>query len=84
MWFGLLRYSVSDFEVRDAPRHYYADFFGSLVCGAALCVLEMTNGTSVDRVEWLCWLMIGVGLWTLFEYGIHRGLSWRARLHPVA
>jgi sterol desaturase/sphingolipid hydroxylase (fatty acid hydroxylase superfamily) len=66
---------------------YYADFFGSIACIAVLCVLAMSIGTWAGCAEWLIWLMIGAGLWTLMEYCIHRwlyhGVEFFVRLHDA-
>jgi sterol desaturase/sphingolipid hydroxylase (fatty acid hydroxylase superfamily) len=53
---------------------YYADFLSAFMGGFTLCVLAMAQGTWLLRGEWLASFMIGVGLWTLLEYGIHRWL----------
>ena len=53
---------------------YYADFLSSFTCSFVLCVLAMPHSTWLLRSEWLASFLIGVGLWTLFEYGIHRWL----------
>jgi sterol desaturase/sphingolipid hydroxylase (fatty acid hydroxylase superfamily) len=66
---------------------YYADFVGAATCCSFLCVVAMSQGTWLLRVEWLASLMIGVGLWTLLEYGIHRwlyhGVEFFVRGHDV-
>ena len=66
---------------------YYADFLGSFTCSFILCVLAMSHGTWIMRVEWSASLLIGVGLWTLLEYGIHRwlyhGVELFIRLHDA-
>src|SRR5450432_2300558 len=53
---------------------YYADFLSAFMGAFALCVLAMAQGTRLLRGEWLASFMIGFGLWTLLEYGIHRWL----------
>ena len=66
---------------------YYVDFLGGVTCGVFLCVLAISQGTWLLRVEWLVWLTIGIGLWTLLEYGIHRwlyhGVKLLIRLHDA-
>ena len=66
---------------------YHADLFGGLLCSGALCAIAMIEGPWFGRVEWAIWLMIGVGLWTLAEYGVHRWLYHRVgffiRLHDT-
>jgi sterol desaturase/sphingolipid hydroxylase (fatty acid hydroxylase superfamily) len=66
---------------------YYADFVGAFTCGAFLSVLAMLQGSWLLRAEWLAWLVIGVGLWTLLEYGVHRwlyhGVEFFIRGHEV-
>ena len=41
---------------------YYADFLGGFTCSFILCVLAMSHGTWLSRVEWSAALLIGVGL----------------------
>src|SRR4051812_35460520 len=54
---------------------YYLDFLSAFMGVFILCVLAVVaQGTWLLRAEWMVWLMIGVGLWTLLEYGIHRWL----------
>jgi sterol desaturase/sphingolipid hydroxylase (fatty acid hydroxylase superfamily) len=64
---------------------YYADFFASLACSVALCALAIWQGTWLGQPEWLVSFLMGVGLWTLLEYGIHRwlyhGVDFFKRLH---
>jgi sterol desaturase/sphingolipid hydroxylase (fatty acid hydroxylase superfamily) len=66
---------------------YYADFFGGFLCCALLCAAGMLQRAWLERVEWLLALIIGLGLWTLMEYGIHRwlyhGLEVLMRLHDA-
>jgi sterol desaturase/sphingolipid hydroxylase (fatty acid hydroxylase superfamily) len=66
---------------------YYADFFASLACSVALCALVVWQGTWLGRAEWLVCFVMGVGLWTLLEYGIHRwlyhGVDFFIRLHEA-
>jgi Fatty acid hydroxylase superfamily len=66
---------------------YYADFVGALTCSALLCVLAMLQGTWLLRGEWLASLIIGLTVWTLLEYGIHRwlyhGVEFFIRGHEV-
>jgi sterol desaturase/sphingolipid hydroxylase (fatty acid hydroxylase superfamily) len=64
---------------------YYADFLSAFMGGFILCVLAMANGTWLLRGEWIASLIVGVGLWTILEYGIHRwlyhGVEFFMRLH---
>ena len=54
---------------------YQVDFFMCLACVAALSWLESVSETALfGRLEWLTSLVVGVGLWTLVEYGVHRWL----------
>lgn len=66
---------------------YYADLVGGLMFSAFLGVLALSQGTWLLRLEWLSSLMIGAGLWTLLEYGIHRwlyhGVEFFIRLHDA-
>jgi sterol desaturase/sphingolipid hydroxylase (fatty acid hydroxylase superfamily) len=66
---------------------YYADFLSAFMGGLILCVLAMAQDTWLLRGGWLAWLIIGVGLWTVLEYGIHRwlyhGVEFFIRLHDA-
>ena len=66
---------------------YYADFLSAFLGGFILCVLAMARGTWLLRGEWIASLIIGVGLWTILEYGIHRwlyhGVEFFIRLHDA-
>jgi sterol desaturase/sphingolipid hydroxylase (fatty acid hydroxylase superfamily) len=66
---------------------YYSDFLVCFACSAVLCALAMSQSTWHVRVEWLVWVALGIGLWTLLEYGIHRllyhGVDFFIRLHAV-
>src|SRR6476661_4539789 len=66
---------------------YHADLFGGLLCSGVLSAIAMVEGSWFGRVEWTIWLMIGVGLWTLAEYGVHRwlyhGVGFFIRLHDA-
>ena len=66
---------------------YYADFIGAFAFSVLLCVLAMSQDTWLLRVEWLAWFVIGIGLWTLLEYAVHRwlyhGIGFFIRLHDA-
>jgi sterol desaturase/sphingolipid hydroxylase (fatty acid hydroxylase superfamily) len=66
---------------------YHADLFGGLLCSGVLCAIAMVEGPWFGRVEWTIWLVTGVGLWTLAEYGVHRwlyhGVGFFVRLHDT-
>jgi sterol desaturase/sphingolipid hydroxylase (fatty acid hydroxylase superfamily) len=66
---------------------YYADFFGGFASSLVLFALAMSHRTWVSRAEWLASLMIGIVLWTLLEYGVHRwlyhGVEFLIRLHDA-
>jgi sterol desaturase/sphingolipid hydroxylase (fatty acid hydroxylase superfamily) len=66
---------------------YYADFVGAFTCSTFLWVFAMSQGTWLLRGEWFASLMIGLGVWTLLEYGIHRwlyhGVEFFIRLHDA-
>jgi sterol desaturase/sphingolipid hydroxylase (fatty acid hydroxylase superfamily) len=66
---------------------YHADLFGGLLCSGVLCAIAMVEGPWLGRVEWTIWLVTGVGLWTLAEYGVHRwlyhGVAFFIRLHDA-
>ena len=64
---------------------YYADFLSAFMGGFILCVLAMAQDAWLLRGEWIASLIIGVGLWTILEYGIHRWLYHGVDvLHSVA
>jgi sterol desaturase/sphingolipid hydroxylase (fatty acid hydroxylase superfamily) len=60
--------------VRLGSFSYYADFVGAFTCSTFLWVLAMLQGTWLLRGEWTAWFVIGIGLWTFLEYGVHRWL----------
>jgi sterol desaturase/sphingolipid hydroxylase (fatty acid hydroxylase superfamily) len=66
---------------------YFADFFGSFAFSVLLALHAMAQDSWIARGEWLAWLAIGVGTWTLLEYGIHRCVYHRVayfiRLHDA-
>jgi len=66
---------------------YHADLFGGLLCIGVLCAIAMVEGPWLGRVEWTIWLVSGVGLWTLAEYGVHswlyHGVGFFVRLHDA-
>src|SRR4030088_1703898 len=66
---------------------YYADFVGAFTCSTLLWVLAMLQGTWLSRGEWFASLLIGLAVWTLLEYGIHRwlyhGVDFFIRLHDA-
>jgi sterol desaturase/sphingolipid hydroxylase (fatty acid hydroxylase superfamily) len=66
---------------------YYADFFGGFAGSFVLFALAMSRGTWLLRAEWLASLMVGIVLWTLLEYGVHRwlyhGMEFFVRLHDA-
>jgi sterol desaturase/sphingolipid hydroxylase (fatty acid hydroxylase superfamily) len=66
---------------------YYSDFLVCFACSAVLCALAMSQSTWHVRVEWLVWVVLGIGMWTLLEYGIHRllyhGVEFFSRLHAA-
>jgi sterol desaturase/sphingolipid hydroxylase (fatty acid hydroxylase superfamily) len=66
---------------------YFADFVGSFICAALLTLHALSRGDWVARGEWAAWLVIGLWMWTLLEYGIHRWVYHRVpyfiRLHDA-
>ena len=67
---------------------YFVDFFASLACVAALLWIEMSGArTWLSASEWLMSLLMGLCLWTLIEYAIHRwlyhGVSFFIPLHDA-
>jgi sterol desaturase/sphingolipid hydroxylase (fatty acid hydroxylase superfamily) len=66
---------------------YHADLFAGLLCSGVLSAIAMVEGPWFGRVEWTIWLVTGVGLWTLAEYGVHRwlyhGVDFFVRLHDA-
>ena len=53
---------------------YYVDFIGAVIGGAVLFILGMLPSGWLAKAEWLVWFLLGVVLWTLVEYAVHRWL----------
>jgi hypothetical protein len=69
--------------MRQSAISYFADMLLCPLIAAGLAVFAHIHFTKLALVEWWLVLMVGVALWTLIEYAMHR-VIYRRRREPRA